>query len=59
MEGIKMHEVRNPENRLVYCVDEKARIVERLEKGWLTRIEFNSDQTVKITHIEYQSNDVN
>lgn len=54
-----MHEVRNPENRLVYCVDEKARIVERLEKGWLTRIEFNSDQTAKITHIEYQSNDVN
>ncbi|MBR0577229.1 hypothetical protein KCG48_12975 [Proteiniclasticum sp. BAD-10] len=45
-----MNEVRNPENRLVYCVDENAKAVERLEKGWITRIEFKSDGTLEITH---------
>ena len=45
-----MSEIRNPENRLVYCIDEKAQAVERLEKGWITRIEFKPDGTVEITH---------
>jgi len=45
-----MREIRNPENRLMYCVDEKAKAVERLEKGWITRIEFKPDGTFEITH---------
>ena len=43
-------EVRNPDNRLVFNVDEKNRVVERLEKGWITRIEFKKDGTVDIRH---------
>lgn len=45
-----MKEIRNPDNRLVYCVDEEAKAIERLEKGWITRIEFKYDGTVKVTH---------
>lgn len=46
----EMREIRNPENRLVYCIDEKTKVVERLEKGWITKIEFKADGTVEITH---------
>ncbi|MDR3093691.1 MAG: hypothetical protein LBU62_03475 [Bacteroidales bacterium] len=45
-----MSEVRNPDNRFVFSVDEKKRVVERLEKGWITRIEFKQDGTVDIQH---------
>jgi len=45
-----MREIRNPENRLMYCVDEKSKAVERLEKGWITPIEFKPDGTFEITH---------
>ena len=45
-------EVRNPHdhNRLVFTVDEKNRVVERCEKGWITRIEFKPDGTMDIRH---------
>jgi len=43
-------EVRNPDNRFVFSVDEKNKVVERLEKGWITRIEFKEDGTVNIKH---------
>ena len=45
-------EVRNPHdhNRLVFVVDEKNRVVERFEKGWITRVEFKTDGTVDIQH---------
>lgn len=45
-----MTEVRNPDARLVFCYDEKTKAIERLEKGWITRIELNPDGTFKITH---------
>lgn len=45
-----MKPIRNPENRFVYSVDEEARVVERLEKGWVTRIEFKSNGTVEVSH---------
>lgn len=45
-----MEPVRNPDSRFVYSVDKKARVVERLEKGWITRIEFKPDGNVEITH---------
>ena len=45
-------EIRNPHdhNRLVLTVDEENRIVERFEKGWVTRVEFKDDGTVDISH---------
>ena len=43
-------EVRNPDNRLVFSIDQLNRVVERLEKGWITRIEFKDDGTVDIQH---------
>ena len=47
-------EARNPydHDRLVFLVDEKNRIVERFEKGWITRVEFKNDGTVNIRHYQ-------
>jgi hypothetical protein len=45
-----MSEVRNPDKRFICTVDAKNRVVERLEKGWITRIEFKDDGTVAVTH---------
>jgi hypothetical protein len=47
-----MSEVRNPEKRLVFTVDEKNRTVEHREKGWITRIEFSPDGKTKVRHIK-------
>ena len=45
-------EIRNPHdyNRLAFIVDEKRRIVERFEKGWITRVEFKDDGTIDVQH---------
>jgi hypothetical protein len=45
-----MSEIRNPDNRFVYSIDAKTKTVERLEKGWITRVKFKGDGTVKVTH---------
>lgn len=45
-----MSEIRNPDNRFVFSIDEKNKVVERLEKEWITRIEFKSDGTVDVKH---------
>jgi hypothetical protein len=45
-----MKPVRDPEGRFVFAIDEDKRVVERLEKGWVTRVEFKPDGTVEITH---------
>jgi hypothetical protein len=45
-----MSEVRNPNNRFVCSIDAKRKVIERLEKGWITRIEFKNDGTVEVTH---------
>jgi hypothetical protein len=49
---MQMQEIRNPHdhNRLAFNVDEKNRIVERFEKGWITRVEFKDNSTVDISH---------
>jgi hypothetical protein len=47
-----MKPIRDPEGRFVLAVDEKKRIVERLEKGWITRVEFKDDGTVSVTHFK-------
>ena len=45
-------EIRNPHdhNRLAFTVDEKNRIVERCDKGWVTRVEFKDDGTTLTTY---------
>ena len=50
--GMTMKQIRNPNDhdRLVFTIDEKNRVVERLEKGWITRVEFKQDGTVEVTH---------
>jgi len=50
-----MKEIRNPDNRLVYCIDEESKAIERLEKGWITRIEFKSDGTYEVMHYKQAS----
>jgi hypothetical protein len=49
-----MKQIRNPNdhNRLIFTVDEEKRIVERFEKGWITRIEFKQNGTVVVTHYQ-------
>ena len=50
----KMKEIRNKydHNRLVFTVDEKNRIVERFEKGWVTRVEFREDGAIDVSHYQ-------
>jgi hypothetical protein len=45
-----MEYIRDPAGRLVFTVDRKNKVVERLEKGWVTRIEFKDGGTVEVTH---------
>ena len=47
-----MKPIKDPEGRFVLAVDEKNRVVEHLEKGWITRVEFKSDGTVEVTHFK-------
>lgn len=49
-----MKEIRNPDNRLVFCLDEKTNTFERLEKGWVTRIRLLPGGESKITHYKNQ-----
>jgi hypothetical protein len=46
-----MKEIRNPDRRLICCLDERAGTVEILEKGWLTRIVYRQDHTMWTEHI--------
>jgi hypothetical protein len=47
-----MKPVRNPHdhNRLILAIDEKQRVVEQVDKGWVTRVEFKDDGTATVTH---------
>jgi hypothetical protein len=47
-----MKPVRNPHdhNRLILQIDEKKRVVEHVDKGWVTRVEFKCDGTTSVIH---------
>jgi|GEM_PF-4773788 len=43
-------EIRNPDKKLVCCIDEATGRVEILLKNWMTVIQFNHDGTKEISH---------
>lgn len=45
-----MKEVRNPDGRLVCCINEIIGRIEILEKGWITVIQYNHDGNMDIMH---------
>lgn len=49
-----MKEVRNPDGRLVCCIDEITGKIEILEKGWITVIQYTRDGAFKVRHLNVQ-----
>jgi len=50
-----MEVIRDPAGRFVFTVDKSKKAVERLEKGWVTRIEFMEDGEVVVTHYKKEN----
>lgn len=49
-----MKEIRNPENRLIFCFDEKTGVIEILEKSWITQVKLLPTGKIKINHQKKQ-----
>jgi tRNA U55 pseudouridine synthase TruB len=47
-----MSEVKNANGKLVCCVDEKTKVVEIVQKGYKTILQFNDDGTATVKNLK-------